>query len=100
MRCAVIYRPKNPPPPELAPELMQRMGRWLADYGSRMSVLEFFVGGGGFGVADVSDSAELHRMLAAHPFTPFAEVEIRPVLEPEQAMQIMQEISSQQASGD
>jgi hypothetical protein len=49
MRCAIIYRPKSPPPPELMPELMQRMGGWLSEYGGRMSTTEFFVGGGGFG---------------------------------------------------
>jgi muconolactone delta-isomerase len=99
MRCAVIYRPKNPPPPELMPELMQRLGGWVNEYRSSMSTMEFFVGGGGFGVLDVADSGDLQRMIAAHPFTPFADVEIRPVVEPGEAMQILQEVFAQAAAG-
>jgi hypothetical protein len=56
MRCALIYRPSSPPPPDLMPELMQRLGAWLSEYGSKMSTTEFFVGGGGFGVIDAADS--------------------------------------------
>jgi hypothetical protein len=95
MRCAIIYRPQNPPPPEIMPELMQRMGGWLNEYGGRLEFTEFFVGGGGFGVLDVDDSIELHRIIAAHPFTPYADVEIRPVVEPGAAMQVLQEVFAQ-----
>ena len=98
MRCAITYTPKDRPPPEEMPELLQRMGEWLSEYGSRMSVIEFFVGGGGFGVIDIADSAELHRITAANPFTPFSEVEIRPVVQPQQAMQILQEVFTQAAA--
>lgn len=92
MRVAVIYRPGTPPPQEALPELMQRMGAWLETYAGRMSTVEFFVGGGGFGVADMGDSAELHRMIAEHPFTPFSEVEIRPVVDPHTAMATLREV--------
>ncbi len=99
MRVAVIYRPKSPPPPEAMPVLMQRMGAWVEEYQGKMSTMEFFGGGGGFGVLDVGDSAELHRMIGAHPFTPFAEIEIRPVVEPGQAMQITRELFAQATGG-
>jgi hypothetical protein len=75
------------------------MGAWLAEHQSRFSTLEFFVGGGGFGVLDVSDSAELQKMVAANPFSPFSDVEIRPVVEPGQAMQILQEAFAQASPG-
>ena len=91
MRVAVIYRPRNPAPPEAIPMLMGAMGQWVEKYGKRFSTLEFFVGGGGFGVIDVDDSSELHRMTAENPFTPFSEVEIRPVVEPSAAMAILNE---------
>jgi predicted Rossmann-fold nucleotide-binding protein len=99
MRCAVIYRPSSPPPPDLMPELMQRLGAWMSEYGSSMSTTEFFVGGGGFGVIDAANSSELQRMVAAHPFTPYSDVEIRPVVPPQEAMQILQEVFAQAAAG-
>lgn len=91
MRVAVIYRPKNTPTLEAFPMLLGGMGQWLERYGDRFSTLEFFVGGGGFGVIDIDDSAELHRIAAEHPFTPFSDVEIRPVVEPGTAMEILSE---------
>lgn len=67
----------------------------MSEYRSSMSTTEFFVGGGGFGVLDAADSSELHRMIAAHPFTPYSDVEIVPVVEPGEAMQILQEVFAQ-----
>lgn len=83
----------------MMPELMQGMSAWLGEYGNRFSTIEFFVGGGGFGVLDVSDSADLQRMVAANPFSPFSEVEIRPVVEPGEAMEILQEVFAQASPG-
>jgi muconolactone delta-isomerase len=99
MRVAIIYRPKSPPPQEALPELLQRMGGWVEKYSNRISPLEFFVAGGGYGVIDVDDSAELHRILAEHPFTPFADVEIRPVLSPAEAMANLREAAAARAAG-
>jgi muconolactone delta-isomerase len=99
MRVAIIYRPKNPPPPEAMPDLMGRMAAWLEKYGGRMTTLEFFTAGGGFGVIDMDDSAELHRMIAEHPFTPFSDVEIRPVVDPATAMGNLRELFAAAASG-
>jgi muconolactone delta-isomerase len=75
------------------------MGAWLERYSGRMSALEFFIGGGGFGVIDIDDSAELHRIISEHPFTPFADVEIRPVVEPQAAMANLREVSAARAAG-
>ena len=99
MRVAVIYRPRQAPPPEALPMMMAGMGAWLEKYGNRFSTLEFFVGGGGFGVIDVDDSADLHRISAEHPFTPFAEVEIRPVVEPARAMDTLREVFAAMGPG-
>ena len=90
MRVAVIYRPRNAPPFELMPQLIQRMTEWVGRYQERAEMTYFFVGGGGFGVIDIDDSAELQRMLAEHPFTPFADVEIRPVVDPDTALKALQ----------
>lgn len=72
--------------------LMGALGQWVEKYGKRFSTIENFVGGGGFGVIDVDDSAELHRIAAENPFTAFSEVEIRPVVEPRAAIAIMSEV--------
>ena len=98
MRVAIIYRPKSPAPPEAIPALMQGMAAWVEKYSNRIAPLEFFAGGGGYGVIDVDDSAELHRILAEHPFTPYADVEIRPVLSPAEAMANMREAFAARAA--
>jgi hypothetical protein len=96
VRVAVIYRPRDVAPPEMFPTLMGAMEQWVEKYGERFSTLEFFVGGGGFGVIDVDDSAELHRISAENPFTPFSEVEIKPVVEPGTAMATFSEVFAAQ----
>jgi len=98
VRVAIIYRPKSPPPQEALPGLLQGMAGWVEKYSNRISPLEFFVGGGGYGVIDVDDSAELHRIIAEHPFTPFADVEIRPVLSPAEAMANLREAAAARAA--
>ncbi|HEV2753981.1 MAG TPA: DUF3303 family protein [Solirubrobacteraceae bacterium] len=92
MRVAVIYRPRQAPPPDQLPAMFQGLAEWVQRYRGRMESLNFFVGGGGFGVLDMDDSAELHRMLAEHPFTPFADVEVRPVVDAETALTVLQEV--------
>lgn len=91
MRVAVVYRPRSAPPLEAVPMLMGAMSQWVETYGGRFTTLEFFVGGGGFGVIEIDDSAELQRIAAENPFTPFSDVEIRPVVEPGAAIAILSE---------
>ena len=76
--------------------LFGALGQWVEKYSERFSTFEFFVGGGGLVVVDVDDSAELHAIVAENPFTPFMEVEIRPVLEPGAAMAVYGEILAAQ----
>jgi hypothetical protein len=94
MKFATIYRPKYPPPPEQIPALLEEMGAWMQRYGARFETLSFFVGGGGFGTIDSDDAGELTRIIAENPFTPFSEIETRPVLEPAAALGILQEAYS------
>jgi hypothetical protein len=72
--------------------LMEALGHWVETYSKRFSTLEFFVAGGGLVLADIDDSAELNRIVAENPFTPFMEVEIMPVVEPRTAMAIYGEV--------
>lgn len=66
--------------------LMGALGQWVENYSKGFSTLEFFVTGGGLVLADIDDSAELNRIVAENPFTPFMDVEIMPVVEPGIAM--------------
>ena len=45
-------------------------------------------------LADIDDSAELHRIVAENPFTPFMDVEIMPVVEPGTAMAAYGEVAA------
>jgi Domain of unknown function (DUF3303) len=86
MRVAIIYRPRSAAPLEAGPMLMGALGEWVEKYSKRFSTLEFFVIGGGLVLADIDDSAELNRIVAENPFTPFMDVEIMPVVDPSAAM--------------
>ena len=66
--------------------LMGALGEWVENHSKRFSTLEFFVIGGGLVLADIDDSAELNRIVAENPFTPFMDVEIMPVVDPGTAM--------------
>ncbi len=99
MRVAIIYRPKSPAPLEAIPQFMQALTAWVDKYSGRMSTLEFFAAGGGFAVIDVDDSADLFRITAENPFTPFSEVEVRPVVDPHTALATLQDVFAGMASG-
>jgi hypothetical protein len=94
MRFAVIYRPKFPIPPAELPEMLKGMGDWVQRYGDRVEGTQFFVGGGGFGLVDSDDAEELTRLLAENPFTPYSEVEVKPLLDPAAALSILAEAYS------
>jgi len=95
MKLAVIYRPRNAPPPEAMPMMFQALEQWLKTYGERFETLHLFAGGGGMGVGDFDDSAEVQRMTAEHPFTVFADVEVKPAVEWETALRNLQEAMAQ-----
>ena len=91
MRFAIIYRPELPPPPDALPELLKGMGEWMEAHGGRLEGVQFFVGGGGFGTIETDDAEELTRLISEHPFTPYADVEIKPCVDPATAMSVMRE---------
>ncbi len=90
MRVAIIYRPKSPAPMEAIPQFMQALEAWVDKYSGRMSTLEFFAAGGGFAVIESDDSTELLRITAENPFTPYSDVEFRPVVDPRTALATLQ----------
>jgi hypothetical protein len=87
----VIYRPRHTPPFEAIPGMFEGVAAWIEKYGDRFESLYFFAGGGGIGIGDVDDSAELQRMTAEHPFTIYADVEFYPAIDPETALKTLRE---------
>jgi hypothetical protein len=91
MKIAVIYRPRHTPPFERIPEMFQGVAQWIEKYGDRFETLYFFPGGGGVGIADVDDAAELQQMTAEHPFTIYADVEIHPAVDAQTSLKTLRE---------
>jgi Domain of unknown function (DUF3303) len=85
MRAAVIYRPRQARRWSSCLPLIQELADRIQRYRDRIDSLNVFAGGG-LGIADTDDSAELQRLLAENPFTIFADVEIRPVVDVDTAL--------------
>lgn len=100
MRLAVIYRPRQAPPVDQLPALVQGTADWLERYRGSAESLQLFVGGGGVAIIEMNKSAELHRMVAENPFTPYADVEIRPVVDADEAMKNLREVFGSAQAGD
>ena len=95
MRFAIIYRPgNNVAPPEQIPDMVQATGEWMQRNGDRFETTEFLVGGGGFAVIDTDDAELTQRLITENPFMPYAEVEIRPLVDPAKALGILNEVYS------
>ncbi len=77
MRFLIVNTPRTTPPPDMLPSMLERAEAWQERYNDKFEVFGMFPGGGGFAVADVQDEAELHRMVAEMPFSPFGDLQIR-----------------------
>ena len=92
MKIVITNRPKSAPPLEAMPQLLAGLGAWVEKYGPRFESLYFFAAGGGFGVLEVEDSWEVLAMMAEYPFTNFADVEVRAVVDAATAVGALQGI--------
>ena len=81
MRFLVVATQKFPAPPELVPGLIDAAEQWQKRHADKLERFGLFPGGGGFGIADVSDEAELHRIILENPFTPFSDYEIKVIVD-------------------
>lgn len=81
MRFLVVATQKSPAPPEIVPTLIDAAEKWQERYTDKLEAFGLFPGGGGFGIADVSGEAELHRVILENPFTPFSDYEIRVIVD-------------------
>jgi hypothetical protein len=80
----------------MLPMMLEGTKRWLDEYGDKFDTLWWFSQGGGVGILEVDNEAELMRMMAAHPFTPFCDVEIHAVVDPRTGVDTYGEVLAQQ----
>ncbi len=80
MKFLVVATPKVPAPPDMVPTMIDRSEEWDQRYNEKFEASGLFPGGGGFVIADV-DETELHRMIIEHPFAPFSEIVVRPIVD-------------------
>jgi hypothetical protein len=79
---------------------MQGFAAWRARYRAVMESFEFFAGGGGgFGIANISDEATLNQMMIEYPLALFSEQEIRPVIDGDKALAQWQAAMKAMAGG-
>jgi hypothetical protein len=88
MHVCVTYRPRMAPPPEMLPMMVEGSRQWTDRWGEKFDTLWWFTQGGGVGVMEASDEAELMRMMAEHPFTPYCDVEIQVCVDPRTGLDI------------
>jgi hypothetical protein len=81
MRFLVVATPKVMAPPEIVPSLIDGAEQWQRRYDDQLEAFGLFPAGGGFGIVNVSDEAELHRMILEMPFSPFSDHVIQPIID-------------------
>ena len=87
MRVCVIDRgSKFPVPPEQMPAMMDQFVEWRERWRPKMESFDWFVDGGGCGVVNVDDEAELHQMMLEYPFAFVDDVEMKPVVDGDRAL--------------
>jgi hypothetical protein len=78
MRALVIGTPKFQIPPDQLPSIVEASIAWHDRHQDQLEVFGTFPGGGGFGVIEAADEAELSRLITEMPFSWFSEIQVRP----------------------
>ena len=89
MRVAILVGPGavSPPLPEL-PMLLQGFAQWREQWRAKMELFQFWAGRpGGMAVLNVDDEQELSQMMFEFPLTPYATIDVRPVVDGDDALQ-------------
>jgi hypothetical protein len=101
MRVMVVVKPRFFIPMEQFPQLIQGFVDWRARHREHMEVFEFFAGSaGGFGIINIDNEAALNLMFIEYPFSPYSEIEFRPILDGDAALrQWQQAMDAMQGQG-
>jgi hypothetical protein len=91
MKVLVTARPKFPLPPDQLGPLTEGFVDWREHHRSKMEAFYFFAGkGGGCGIVNVADEAELNQVMLEWPFAFFSDVEIEPLVDGDVGLQQFQ----------
>jgi muconolactone delta-isomerase len=96
MHACITYDPRSPAPPEMLPMMIEGTSQWQDRYGGKFEALYWYVAGGGIGIIEIDDEAELAKMIAEHPFTPYSDVNIRPCVDAQTGLNTYREALQQQ----
>jgi hypothetical protein len=95
MHTCVTYRVRTPAPPEMLPMMIEGTKQWLDRYGEKFEALWWYPQGGGIGILEVADEAELMRMFAENPFTPYCDVEIQACVDPRTGIDTFAQVTAE-----
>jgi hypothetical protein len=87
MRALVVGTPQFQIPPDQLPGIIEGALSWHERYQDKLEAFGTFPGGGGFGVIEVADEAELNQVILEMPFSWFSNVEVRPFVTGVQGLQ-------------
>ncbi len=90
MRALIVDRgPRFQTPPEHLLALWDEFAQWRNRWREKMESFQFFVAGwGGFAVVDVTDETELQKMILEYPFSSFSELDVRPIMDGDEALKL------------
>ncbi len=93
MRVALIVEPGEFPPPfDQMPMLLQGFADWRSRWKEKMAVFAFWAGRpGGLGILAVDDERELSQMMFEFPFTPYSNIDVRPIVDGDDALRRLTE---------
>jgi hypothetical protein len=81
MRALVIGTPKFQIPPDQLPGIVDTAIAWHERYEDKFQAFGSFPGGGGFGVIEAKDEAELNQIIIEMPFSWFSDVQVKPFVD-------------------
>src|SRR3954454_22009137 len=88
MHNCITYKPRSAPPAEMLPMMLEGTKQWIDKYGEKFDSLWWFPEGGGIGLLEVDDEAELMQLMAEHPWTAYCEVEVHACIDPRTGVDI------------
>jgi hypothetical protein len=92
MRFMLVITNQFPVPPETMPHLFEGFVSWWDRYRGNWESAGFFAGGGGGGgICNVTDAAELNRMMLEWPLGAFSHIAVYPLVDMDDALRQWQE---------
>jgi hypothetical protein len=78
--------------------MLEQFAAWRDGYRDRMESFEFFIRGGGFGIVNFADEAELRQMMLEYPFFITGKVEVHVIMDGDEALRQTREALARMAA--